>query len=80
MDVHDVGDYQVEEHWRELEAGMVFTVEPGLYVSPAENVDSRWNNIGIRIEDNVLISKHGHEVLTSGVPTDPDEIEALMAT
>ena len=80
MDVHDVGDYQVAEHWRELEAGMVFTVEPGIYVSPKENVDSRWHNIGIRIEDNVVITKHGHEVLTSAVPTDPDEIEALMAT
>lgn len=79
MDVHDVGDYQVAGNWRELEAGMVFTVEPGIYVSPTQKIDSRWHNIGIRIEDNVLITKKGHEVLTSDVPTDPDEIEALMA-
>jgi Xaa-Pro aminopeptidase len=79
MDVHDVGDYQVADNWRELEAGMVFTVEPGIYVSSMQNVDSRWHNIGIRIEDNVLITKQGYEVLSSDVPTDPDEIEALMA-
>lgn len=79
MDVHDVGDYQVEDNWRELEVGMVFTVEPGIYVSPTQKIDSRWHNIGIRIEDNVLITKQGHEILTRDVPTDPDEIEALMA-
>jgi Xaa-Pro aminopeptidase len=79
MDVHDVGDYQVAGNWRELEAGMVFTVEPGIYVSATQKIDSRWHDIGIRIEDNVLITKQGHEVLTSDVPTDPDEIEALMA-
>jgi Xaa-Pro aminopeptidase len=79
MDVHDVGDYQVADNWRELEVGMVFTVEPGIYVSSMQNVDSRWHNIGIRIEDNVLITKQGYEVLSSDVPTDPDEIEALMA-
>lgn len=79
MDVHDVGDYQVDGDWRELEPGMVFTVEPGIYVAAAADVDSRWHNIGIRIEDNVLIRKQGHEILTSDVPTNPDEIEALMA-
>lgn len=79
MDVHDVGDYQVEENWRELEPGMVFTVEPGLYVSAADDIDSRWHNIGIRIEDNVLIRKQGYEVLTDSVPTNADEIEQLMA-
>lgn len=80
MDVHDVGDYHVEEQWRELEPGMVFTVEPGLYINAADDVDARWHNIGIRIEDNVLIRKQGHEILTSGVPTNADEIEALMAS
>ncbi|MBX2847692.1 MAG: aminopeptidase P N-terminal domain-containing protein [Acidiferrobacterales bacterium] len=79
MDVHDVGDYQLEETWRELEPGMVFTVEPGIYVSPAAGVDERWHNIGIRIEDNVLVKKEGIEILTSAAPKLADDIEALMA-
>jgi len=79
MDVHDVGDYQVEESWRELEAGMVFTVEPGIYVNPARGVDERWNYIGIRIEDNVLVRRDGYDNLTASAPKKPDEIEALMA-
>lgn len=79
MDVHDVGDYKVEDTWRDLEPGMVFTVEPGIYVSPAENVDPRWNNIGIRIEDNILILKQGYENLTEAAPKTIDEIESIMA-
>jgi Xaa-Pro aminopeptidase len=79
MDVHDVGDYQVEDNWRELEAGMVFTVEPGIYVNPNTTTDERWHNIGIRIEDNVLITKHGYENLTSDAPTNADDIEVVMA-
>lgn len=79
MDVHDVGDYKVDETWRDLEPGMVFTVEPGIYVSPADNVDPRWHNIGIRIEDNVLIQKEGYENLTAGAPKTIDEIETVMA-
>lgn len=79
MDVHDVGDYQLDNDWRELEPGMVFTVEPGIYVGNNPKVDKRWHNIGIRIEDNVVIRSTGHEILTAGVPTDPHEIEALMA-
>ena len=79
MDVHDVGDYQLDEAWRELEPGMVFTVEPGIYVSPADGVDARWHNIGIRIEDNVLVKKDGMENLTINAPKKPDDIEALMA-
>jgi len=79
MDVHDVGDYKVDETWRDLEPGMVFTVEPGIYVSPTNDVDPRWHNIGIRIEDNVLIQKEGYENLTSGAPKTIDEIEAVMA-
>jgi len=79
MDVHDVGDYQVEEVWRELEPGMVFTVEPGLYVNPADDVDTRWHHIGIRIEDNILIRREGYENLTAAAPKKPEDIEALMA-
>ncbi len=79
MDVHDVGDYQIEENWRELETGMAFTVEPGLYVAPASNVDERWHNIGIRIEDDILITKDGFENLTQDVVKEIADIEALMA-
>jgi Xaa-Pro aminopeptidase len=81
MDVHDVGDYKVEDEWRVLEPGMVLTVEPGLYISADhESVAKKWHNIGIRIEDDVLVTKDGHEVLSKDVPKDPDEIEALMAS
>lgn len=79
MDVHDVGDYKVDDEWRVLEPGMVMTVEPGLYIPQADDVDSKWWNIGIRIEDDVLITKDGYEVLSDGVPKQPDEVEALMA-
>lgn len=80
MDVHDVGDYKVDDEWRVLEPGMVITVEPGLYISSDhEKVARKWHNIGIRIEDDVLVTKDGHEVLSKDVPKEPDEIEALMA-
>ena len=59
MDVHDVGDYKIENHWRELEPGMVLTVEPGLYISPDKDVDPKWHNIGIRIEDDVHVTNKG---------------------
>jgi Xaa-Pro aminopeptidase len=79
MDVHDVGDYKINQEWRLLEAGMVLTVEPGLYVpADCKNVDKKWRGIGIRIEDDVLVTAQGHEVLTSGVPKTITEIEALM--
>ncbi len=79
MDVHDVGDYKINEQWRLLEPGMVLTIEPGLYVQPdCETVDPKWRGIGIRIEDDVLVTKQGHEVLTSGVAKTVAEIEALM--
>jgi len=80
LDVHDVGDYKVGDAWRQLEPGMVMTVEPGLYVSPGNTgVDQRWRGIGIRIEDDVVVTKDGCRVLTDGVPKTIDEIEALMA-
>jgi Xaa-Pro aminopeptidase len=79
MDVHDVGDYKIKDEWRFLEPGMVLTVEPGLYVpADCETVEPQWRGIGIRIEDDVLVTKDGHEVLTSGVPKSVADIEALM--
>jgi len=81
MDVHDVGDYKIDDEWRLLEAGMVMTIEPGLYIpANSKGVDEQWWDIGIRIEDDVLVTKDGHEILTYGVPKDIDGIEALMAT
>ncbi|MYM63640.1 Xaa-Pro aminopeptidase [Pseudomaricurvus sp. HS19] len=80
LDVHDVGDYRVGGEWRVLEPGMVMTVEPGIYVSPDNaSVEAKWRGIGIRIEDDVLITKEGYEILTGAVPKSVDEIEALMA-
>ena len=79
MDVHDVGDYKIDDDWRLLEPGMVLTVEPGLYISPSDDVDEKWHNIGIRIEDDVHVTRDGNEVLTGDVPKDADEIEKLMA-
>lgn len=79
MDVHDVGAYKVDGQWRLLEPGMVLTVEPGLYIaSDNEQVDDKWRGIGIRIEDDVLVTAVGHEVLTSQAPKTLEEIEALM--
>jgi Xaa-Pro aminopeptidase len=79
MDVHDVGDYKVEQEWRLLEPGMVVTVEPGLYIPhDYEKVEEKWRGIGIRIEDDILVTASGHECLTSGVPKTIDEIETLM--
>lgn len=79
MDVHDVGDYKVGGEWRVLEPGMVMTVEPGIYISPNNtDVEEKWRGIGVRIEDNVVVTKEGCEVLTEAVIKDPDDIEALM--
>jgi len=79
MDVHDVGDYRVDGIWRALEPGMVLTVEPGLYFMPGDDVDPRFSGIGIRIEDDALVTKNGCDILTADVPKSIDEIEALMA-
>jgi Xaa-Pro aminopeptidase len=79
MDVHDVGDYKVDDEWRLLEPGMTLTVEPGLYVAGNNNrIDKKWWNIGIRIEDDVLVTRDGHEVLTEDAPKQVADIEALM--
>ena len=81
MDVHDVGDYRGPDgQWRNLEAGMVLTVEPGLYFSPdCADIPEIYRGIGVRIEDDVLVTLGGPEVLSAGVPKIPEEIEALMA-
>ncbi|MFO3706819.1 aminopeptidase P N-terminal domain-containing protein [Xanthomonas codiaei] len=80
LDVHDVGDYKLAGESRLLEPGMVFTIEPGLYVSADDtSVEARWRGIGIRTEDNVLITADGHRVLTDALARSADEIEAEMA-
>jgi Xaa-Pro aminopeptidase len=80
LDVHDVGDYRVGNAWRQLEPGMVMTVEPGIYISPANSkVAKKWRGIGIRLEDDVLVTADGCEVLTAAAPKAIAEIEALMA-
>ena len=81
LDVHDVGDYRLGEEWRLLEPGMVMTVEPGLYVSSDNSkVAKKWRGIGIRIEDDVVVTEQGCEVISAGVPKTVEEIEALMAS
>jgi len=78
MDVHDVGKYRLDEVSRTLEPGMVLTVEPGIYIAEdAEGVDDRYRGIGVRIEDDVLVTAEGHEVLSAAIPKDVDDIEAL---
>lgn len=80
MDVHDVGDYKIDEHWRLLEPGMVTTIEPGIYVSPKNRrVDKKWRGIGVRIEDDVLVTRQGNRVLSKGIPKTVAEIEKFMA-
>jgi Xaa-Pro aminopeptidase len=80
LDVHDVGDYRLDGESRLLEPGMVFTVEPGLYVMPDDaSVAAKWRGIGIRTEDDVVLTRGGHRVLTQKLARSADEIEALMA-
>ena len=80
MDVHDVGDYKIDDDWRLLEPGMVTTVEPGIYISPSNRkVPKKWRGIGVRIEDDVLITKNGNNVLSAGIPKTVQEIESFMA-
>lgn len=84
MDVHDVGSYRMtpaaneDRPWRMLESGMVLTIEPGLYVRPDENISREFWNIGIRIEDDAIVTAKGCDLITRDAPVDPDEIEALM--
>jgi Xaa-Pro aminopeptidase len=85
LDVHDVGDYRqpgtatgAERPWRMLETGMMLTIEPGIYVRPADDVPEAYWNIGIRTEDDALVTDEGCELITRGVPVQATEIEALM--
>jgi Xaa-Pro aminopeptidase len=80
LDVHDVGEYTIDGHSRELEPGMVLTIEPGIYIPPGEeSVDGCWRGTGIRVEDNVAITKDDPRILTDGLARTVDEIESLMA-
>jgi Xaa-Pro aminopeptidase len=78
MDVHDVGDYKVGDEWRLLEPGMAMTVEPGIYLPGSSKVPAGFRNIGIRIEDDVVVTSNGADVLSKGLAKEPDAIEALM--
>ena len=86
MDVHDVGSYReaalesssVDKPWRILKNGMVLTIEPGLYIRPADDIDEKYWNIGIRIEDDAVLNDSGCELISRGVPVKADEIEAIM--
>ncbi|MEQ8408258.1 MAG: Xaa-Pro aminopeptidase [Gammaproteobacteria bacterium] len=80
IDVHDVGDYKIDEKWRLLEPGMVTTIEPGIYISPDNTkVAKKWRGIGVRIEDDVLVTRKGHKILSTGIPKTVAEIETFMA-
>ncbi|MCP4410598.1 MAG: Xaa-Pro aminopeptidase [Gammaproteobacteria bacterium] len=80
LDVHDVGNYRIDEDWRVLKPGMTLTIEPGLYIPKhSKGVSRRWWDIGIRIEDDVLVTSKGHEVLTQALAKEPDHVEAVMA-
>ena len=80
LDVHDAGEYKDKAgQWRKLEAGMMLTVEPGCYIRPADNVPAHFWNIGIRIEDDALVTQNGCEIITKDAPKTVVEIESIMA-
>ena len=79
MDVHDVGSYKQDGNWRDLEQGMVMTIEPGIYILDSlEGVEDKWKGIGVRIEDDVLVTKKGFEVLTPDIPRSIEEVESTV--
>jgi Xaa-Pro aminopeptidase len=79
LDVHDAGDYMEGDEYMKFKPGMITTIEPGIYISSSMDVDDKWKGIGVRIEDDILVTKDGNENLTSKVPSDPKEIESLMS-
>ena len=82
IDVHDVGDYRIDEQWRELQPGMMLTIEPGIYLpmnDSTAHMAKKYRGIGVRIEDDVLITKSDPEVLTDAAPKQTQEIEAMMS-
>ena len=79
LDVHDCGLYKIEGKWRALEPGMVLTVEPGVYISAdLDGVDRRWWGIGVRIEDDIVVTLDGNKNLSSDLPVEIDDLEALV--
>ena len=79
LDVHDAGDYMEGNEFMKFKPGMITTIEPGVYISSSSNVEDKWKGIGVRIEDDILVTKDGNENLTKKVPSDPNEIESLMS-
>ncbi len=79
LDVHDVGQYKCNGTERVLEPGMALTVEPGIYISEDADVEDKWKGIGVRIEDNIVITDDGHQILTANVPKTIAEIESWMS-
>jgi Xaa-Pro aminopeptidase len=79
LDVHDSGQYKMNKEWRLLEPGMALTVEPGIYITPnIPGVDPRWWNIGVRIEDDILVTPEGCHNFTQALPTNIHDVEALV--
>ena len=79
LDVHDVGDYVEDGDYMKFKPGMITTIEPGIYISSTMDVDEKWKGIGVRIEDDILVTESGNINLTAKVPSKPEEIEALMS-
>ena len=79
MDVHDVGDYMIDNEWRSLENGMVLTIEPGIYIDDSEDIPEEYRQIGVRIEDMVLVNNSSPEVMTCGLEKEIDEIEEIIS-
>ena len=80
LDVHDAGPYHEDDEWVRLQPGMTLTIEPGFYVRPADNVPTAFHNIGIRIEDDVVVTDTGCRVMTDAAPKHADDIEQWMAS